>query len=109
MSTTTRQFTRDDIIQLGRSSSPWAFLPVVSQALRVAPEDPVLLFLAASHFERLGMTPVVFDLLGHLPPEVRSTADVSAFVESLNPTNDSRIPHDERRAILERNLDALDP
>ena len=85
-----RRMNREEIVRLGESGRPWEFLPVVAQALRVAPDDAGLTVLAAANFARLGLRSLA---LGHLERVERGAVGA---VDQLRAATEA-LPDDEVR------------
>lgn len=62
-----RRYSRDDIVRLGQAGKPWEFLPVVFQALGVAPKDVGLRVLAAANLAQVGLGTAAREQLEHIP------------------------------------------
>jgi hypothetical protein len=97
-----RRMSRDDILRLGRAGRPWEFLPVVAQALRVAPEDAGLRVLAAAAYAKIALrTPALEQLEGITDPAV---TDLRKAVEALS---EDRVPRPTIEDNCRLNLAAL--
>ncbi|MHC5008086.1 MAG: hypothetical protein ACYTGF_12085, partial [Planctomycetota bacterium] len=99
--------TRQQLIEQGRSGRPWAFLPAVLQALRVAPDDEALRFLAAANFARIGLTTPARDLLAKLGPETAGAPDVVALSTAIAKLPPDVLPADRLIATCRGNVEAL--
>ncbi|MCA9287788.1 MAG: hypothetical protein KDA05_04340 [Phycisphaerales bacterium] len=101
------RYTRGDIIRLGRSSEPWAFLPVGVAALRAAPGDAGVRFLFASALGRLGLRTLAIEQLALLSGEAAADPAVSGLRDALRALPDDEMPANTRRATLAANLQHL--
>ncbi|MHC4427519.1 MAG: CgeB family protein [Planctomycetota bacterium] len=99
--------TRQQLIEQGRSGRPWAFLPAVLQALRVAPDDEALRFLAAANFARLGLATPARDLLAELGPQTAGAPDVVALSAAIDKLPRDTLTPDRLIATCRGNIEAL--
>ncbi|MEZ6233953.1 MAG: hypothetical protein R3B68_07165 [Phycisphaerales bacterium] len=104
-----KRYTRDDIIRLGRSSEPWAFLPVGVAALRAAAGDAGVRFLFASALGRLGLRTLAIEQLALLTGEAATDPAVSGLRDALRALPNDEIDADSRRSTLAANLQHLGP
>ena len=102
-----RRYTRDDIIRLGRSGEPWAFLPVGVAALRAAPGDAGVRFLFASALGRLGLRTLAIEQLALITGDAAGDPAVSGLRDALRTLPDDEVDADARRATLAANLQHL--
>ncbi|MHC4303328.1 MAG: hypothetical protein ACYS15_00730 [Planctomycetota bacterium] len=99
--------TRQQLIEQGRSGRPWAFLPAVLQALRVAPDDEAMRFLAAANFARLGLSTPARALLAELDAGTAGAPDVIALSEAIDKLPPDVLPPDELVKTCQGNVEAL--
>jgi len=98
---------RDELIRLGRSGKPWAFLARGTRAVENDPSDAEMAFLVAANFARLHLKTAAAELLMHLPEKFRKEAGVGTLIEMVY-----RLPADEitaasRTLICAANLETL--
>ncbi len=107
--TVARQFSRADVIRLGQAGggTPWQFIPVAAQALRIAPDDAGIRFLIASHYARLLLVTAAREQLALLPEHARQDASVRTLDSLVRQLPDDRIPPAERLATCRANVEAL--
>ena len=103
----TQRFTRDDIVRLGQAGRPWDFLPLVEGALRIAPEDPGLILLAAANAAKLGLRTLAREKLATIPPAFRADPAVTGLAAAIDALPDDRIPARERTDTCRANIAAL--
>lgn len=103
--------TRADIITLGRTGDPWAFVPLALHALTIAPDDHEVRFLVAAAYAKLGLrtaaTETLEQLAAALGTDAASHPALSQLAQVLKQLPDDRLPLATRLRTLERNLDAL--
>jgi hypothetical protein len=100
-----RKFSRDDVLRLGQSGSPWAFLPVAAQVLRVAPNDHALRVLAASNLASIGLGTPALELLASVPETDLAACDVGSLREQIERPADDRIDADHLIATCRANIE----
>ncbi len=106
---TSRRIGRAEIVALGRSGKPWAFLPIALQALRIAPADAELMLLAAANLARLGLATPARQLLAGLPDTLRDDPGVATVRRAIETLPEDRQPASALLQACRSNLDALGP
>jgi hypothetical protein len=101
------RLTRDQVLGLGRSASPWVFVPVALRALQVAPDDDAVRFLLAAHYARLHLRTAAAEQIEHLSPAARRDPGVAALAALVAQLPDDRLPADHRRRWGHDNLQVL--
>ena len=96
--------SRDDIVRLGQAGRPWEFLPVVLQALRVAPADTGLRVLAAANFGAIGLRTAGLDQLGATASADAATVNLRRRLEALP---EDRIAPESLEAACRANVEAI--
>lgn len=102
-----RRYSREQIIRLGQSGSPWQFLPVAHAALAVAPRDAGLRLLAAAHAARLGLVTLAREHLDNLPIDARDLPHASELRNALDTLPPDAWQPDPDVPPLQPNLAAL--
>lgn len=103
-----RRFTRDDIVRLGRAGKPWEFVPLVAQALRVAPDDAGLRALAAGNLAKLGLRTAATEHLEALPEPVSADPGVRELSRAVEALPDDRVHLEDLARTCAGNLAALE-
>jgi len=106
---TTQRLTRDDIVRLGQAGRPWDFLPIVEQALRIAPEDAGLLLLAAANFAKLGLRTPAREKLALIPHQLQADPGVRQLAAVVERLPADEITPEQRIATCAANLAAITP
>lgn len=103
--------TRADIVTLGRTGDPWAFVPLAIHALTIATDDHEVRFLLAAAYAKLGLRTAATETLDHLAAAFGTAAQshpaLAQLAQVLAQLPDDRVPLTTRLRTLERNLDAL--
>ncbi len=99
--------SRDDIIRLAQSPKSWEFLPVVAQALRVAPADEVLRLLGAAHLARVGLPELSLEQFNLLSAPVRATPDAQRIAEAARALKPALLEPEYVQRTCEANARAL--
>lgn len=103
--------TRADIVTLGRTGDPWAFVPLAIHALTIASDDHEVRFLLAAAYAKLGLRTAATETLDHLAVAFGTAAQshpaLAQLAQVLAQLPDDRVPLTTRLRTLERNLDAL--
>lgn len=99
--------SREDVLRLGKSNRPWAFLPVAAAAMAVAPHDHGIRFLAATNLARLGLKSLAQELLDGLPHAVVDHPDIRALGAALSALPNDVLSHDHRARTTADNLETL--
>ncbi|MCB9845778.1 MAG: hypothetical protein H6811_07335 [Phycisphaeraceae bacterium] len=102
-----RTLTREDLVRIGRSGDPWEFLPLVAQALRLAPEDHGLRFLFAASLARAGLRTLALNQLEVIPGDAGATAELGALRRAASGLPVDEIPFQHRVAVCRSNVAAL--
>lgn len=93
--------SRGELVRLGRSGRPWAFLGAVRAALHETPDDPGLRFLTADAFAALGLRGLASAQLGLLTGAAAEAGPAVALRERLLGMADDRVALAERVAAAE--------
>ncbi|MHC4218452.1 MAG: hypothetical protein ACYSU7_08350 [Planctomycetota bacterium] len=99
--------TRQQLIELGRSGQPWAFLPTALRALQATPGDPGMRFLAAANFARLGLATPARALLAELGADVAGAPEVVELSGAIDKLPPDVVPPDPLIATCRANVEAL--
>lgn len=94
--------SRGELVRLGRSGRPWAFLGAVSAGLRETPDDPGLRFLTADAFAALGLGTLAGVHLDLLTGAAAQAGPALALRERLAGLADDRVGLAERVDAAER-------
>jgi hypothetical protein len=99
--------TRQQLIDLGRAGRPWAFLPAALQALRAAPGDSGMRFLAAANFARLGLSTPAWQQLAELGPEAAAAPEVNELGRAIDELPSDVLSLDRLLETCRGNVEAL--
>lgn len=102
--------TRDQILQLGQSGSPWTFPALAMRALAVAPADGAMRFLLVANLAKLLLrTPALEQLavLTELAPSAVDDPQVLALRRAIESLPEDEISVTERIATARANVQAL--
>lgn len=104
-----KSFSRDEIVRLSTEGRAWDFLTIGSQALKIAPGDIGLRFLAAANLAKLGLRGPALEQLDLLTGPAADDARVSALRNAISALGPCDIPAGEIIAQCLANLKALGP
>lgn len=104
-------YTREDLVRLGKADRPWAFLPLVMQALcqadSPAASDPVLRYLAAANFAALGLRTLASEQIRSLPEAVRVDPSIAPLRQMIDVLPDDRVDAPARVWTCRENVRAM--
>ena len=104
-------YTRADRFHLGKADRPWAFVPLVAQALgradSPAANDPVLRYLAATNFAALGLRTLAAEQIEALPEAVRGDPSVAPLRQAIGALADDRLEGPMRIRTCRGNVRAM--
>lgn len=106
-STAAGSISRAEIVRLGQSGPPWAFIPVALRALEIQPSDHEIRFLLAAAFAKLLLVTPAGHHLALLPAGLAGDGGVRALGGALAMLPDDRIPIDELARTCEANVRAI--
>lgn len=102
-----RGFTRDQVLELGRTGDPYRSIPLAHQALAQHPDDAGVRFLLATNYARLLLRTPAAEQLDQLPAEAQSDTTTQSLRAVL-----AQLPSDavviRANAYFETNLQALE-
>jgi hypothetical protein len=84
-----RRLGRSEIVAMGRSESPWRFVPIALQALTIAPHDDEVRFLLACAYAKLGLRTCAIEAISQMSDQARATTSVMHVHEHI-----AKLPHD---------------
>lgn len=102
-----RRLSRDELVQLGQSGRPWAFLPLAIQVNRAHPDDLGLRLLTAANWARLSLPTPAAEALRSLPAAAGELPEVQALLNATRLMTPDVIPPERRVATCRANLVAL--
>ncbi|MCC6676095.1 MAG: hypothetical protein IT436_03025 [Phycisphaerales bacterium] len=102
-----RRLNRDDLIALGQSGRPWAFLPIALQVTATHPKDLGLRLLLAANWARLSLPTPAIEVLHGLPAEAAEIPEVRSLLTATRLMPADAIPPAQRIATCRANLIAL--
>ncbi|MCA9292241.1 MAG: hypothetical protein KDA20_00325 [Phycisphaerales bacterium] len=99
--------TRDQLVALGRSGNPWAFVPMGVQAVRLQPTDHELRFLLAAAYAKLGLRTSALELLKALAIDLGAHDGIEQLLNVVQSLPSDAISLADRQSVLFANLRAL--
>ncbi|MFN7020654.1 MAG: hypothetical protein ACK4WH_04900 [Phycisphaerales bacterium] len=99
--------SRAEIVRLGQSGPPWAFIPAALRALEIRPSDHEIRFLLAAAFARLLLVTPAKHHLSMVPSGLECDGGVRALGSALAMLPDDRIPIDELARTCGANVRAV--
>lgn len=102
----TSSLTRADLLTLGRSASPWNFIPLAYLGLKAAPQDLELRFLLAAAYTKIGLRTPAVEHLAIIQQALLDHAAVQSLVQVAEQLIADTICTEALKKVAMANLEA---